>query len=78
MDTLERLKELLKQLSPDFNFDELKRENTLRNDLGLDSLTITILSILVEDEFNIPAVNDIHLTTVGDLCDYIDDVRCMM
>lgn len=76
MSTFERLKELFKVVTPEIETDDLTRSSFLEMDLGMDSLEIAMLQIVIEDEFNISTDDNLHFTTIGDICDYIDDVKC--
>ena len=72
MDTLEKVKNIIRQSMPDIRLENVSRESSIAGDLGLDSLSVMMIAILVEDEFNIRFKGEISFDTVGQLCDYID------
>lgn len=46
---------------------ELKKENELRNDLGLTSFDLAELTVRIEDEFDIDIFEDGLVNTVGEI-----------
>lgn len=70
--TLARL--LVEQLGCDH--DAIKRDSSLVDDLGCDSLDIVELTMTIEDEFKIEIPDDdaekFQNGTVGDLIEYIE------
>ncbi|NLL39053.1 MAG: acyl carrier protein [Clostridiales bacterium] len=72
----ERLKKLLAE---QFVIDEdtITMETSFQEDLGADSLDIVELAMAVEEEFDIPELNEEDLpslVTVGDLTRYISNI----
>jgi acyl carrier protein len=49
------------------------RDKRLREDLGLDSLTLIEVAVAAEDAFGVPLPDEDleHFQTVGDLIDYV-------
>ena len=76
MNTFDRIKDLFKVVTPEIETADLSRSSLLKTDLGMDSLEIEMLLIVIEDEFNLSADDNIHFSTIGDICDYIEDVKC--
>lgn len=70
--TLNHLKEILKDNLPDVDASQVTRDSVLLTDLGLDSLNMMLLAIVVEDAFHIHFQEHFAPVTVGDLCAYIE------
>ena len=68
----EGLKEILSGVKPKLDQSKISYESKLVNDLGIDSLSMLLLSLAAENKFNMqfdpqaPA-----FVTVGDVCDFI-------
>ena len=68
----EKLVEIFGNVIPEVDPSEIKPESTLNEDLGLNSLTMMLLAVSVEDEFAIKFENAESLVTVQDVVDYIE------
>ena len=68
---LEKLKELMKNVNPDLNLDNVTLETKLVEDLHFDSLGMMMFAMAIEDEFNI-SFEEPHFETVKDVIDYIE------
>lgn len=51
----------------------LQREQQLMKDLGLDSMSLTVLAVAIEDHFRVKLTGDgaDQVRTVGDLTDFV-------
>ncbi len=68
----EGLKEIISNVKPKFNLDNVGFESALVSDLGIDSLSMLLLSLAAEQKFNIKFDDDTPpFNTVGEVCDYI-------
>lgn len=67
----EGLKEILSGVKPKLDQSKISYESKLVNDLGIDSLSMLLLSLAAENKFNMRFAADAKLETVGDVCDYI-------
>jgi len=65
------LKELFANVNPRQDLGAITAETRLFDDLGLDSLTMLLLSLSIESRFNIQIEPGAHFVTVGDVLDYI-------
>ena len=65
------LKELLKLIKPSTDFSTINDDSQLVRDVGLDSLTILLLSLAVENKFGFKFEGNPKFTTVGEVIDYI-------
>lgn len=72
---LDTLKKIISMYT-DINPDEITNESDIRNDLGLNSLTLMNLVVEIEDHYNIEIPEDIavEFETVGDVLKYLDTV----
>ena len=69
---LERLKELMKNVDPDLNLDNVTLDTKLVDDLHFDSLGIMMFAMAIEDEFGVQFDEPMNLVTVKDVVDYIE------
>ena len=68
---LEGLKEVLKMIRPTADLDGVTPDSRLLEDLGLDSLTMLLLSLGIENKFNMRFDGNANLTTVADVIDNV-------
>jgi acyl carrier protein len=66
------LKEILKLIKPNADFSSTTEDAQLVRDLGLDSLTILLLSLAIENKFGFKFDGNPKLSTVSDVLDYIE------
>ena len=69
---LEKLKELMKNVDPDLNLDNVTLETKLIDDLHFDSLGIMMFAMAIEDEFGIAFDEPMNFLTVKDVVNYIE------
>ena len=67
----EELKEILKLIKPSMDLSAVKEDSQLVRDVGLDSLTILLLSLAVENKFGFKFDGNPKFTTVGEVIDFI-------
>lgn len=67
----EGLKEILKAIKPSADFTDINDNSQLVRDVGLDSLTILLLSLAIENKFGFKFDGSPKFTTVGEVIDYI-------
>ena len=65
------LKEILAQIKPSMDLSAVNEDSQLVRDVGLDSLTILLLSLAVENKFGFKFEGNPKFTTVGEVIDYI-------
>lgn len=68
---LEGLNEILQLIKPSLNLSSVNEDTQLISDIGLDSLTIMLLSLAIENKFKIKFEGALKFNTVGDVIDYI-------
>lgn len=68
---MDGLKEVLKMIRPNINLDSVTPESRLLEDLGLDSLTMLLMSLGIENKFNMRFDSNVQLKTVQDVVDCI-------
>ena len=69
---IEKLKELMKNVDPDMNLDNVSLETRLIDDLHFDSLGIMMFAMAIEDEFGVTFDEPMNFLTVKDVVDYIE------
>lgn len=62
---------VLKQIKPAADFSDINDDSQLVRDLGLDSLTILLLSLALENQFGFKFEGNPRFNTVGEVLDYI-------
>ena len=72
---LEKLKELMKNVAPEVDLDNVTLETKLIDDLHFDSLGIMMFAMAIEDEFGITFDEPMNFLTVKDVIDYIESVK---
>ena len=70
-DILTELKEILKLIKPSMDLSKVTEESQLVRDVGLDSLTILLLSLAIENKFGFKFYGNPKSTTVGEVIDFI-------
>ena len=76
-DILNRLKKVIKKVCPNknINYDEVNEDQTLKIDLGFNSIEIIMIAIAIEMEFGIE-FKDYNINTfnkVSNVVDYIEE-----
>lgn len=74
-DILEDLKEILQLIKPSLDLSTVNEDTKLISDIGLDSLTIMLLSLAIENKFKIKFEGALKFNTVGDVIDYITQAK---
>lgn len=68
----EQLKEILSVLRPNTDLTNVDFDTELVRGLGIDSLSMMLLSLAVEEKFNMRfPVGEAAPTTVGEVCDSV-------
>ena len=69
---LEKLKELMKNVDPDLNLDNVTLDTKLVDDLHFDSLGIMMFAMAIEDEYGVTFDEPMNFVTVKDVVDFIE------
>lgn len=72
---LETMRSALQGISDTVDWDTITAEDHLQLDLGFDSLTMMLVSLQLEDTFQIEISDNENFVTVGDVCQYITKKR---
>lgn len=71
------LKDILSQIKPSADFSKINEDSQLVRDAGLDSLTILLLSLAIENKFGFKFEGNPRFTTVGEVMNYIEaNAKC--
>lgn len=65
------MKEILKLIKPSADFTNINEDSQLVRDVGLDSLTIMLLSLAIENKFCFKFEGNPKFNTVGEVIDYV-------
>ena len=68
---MEGLKEILTLIKPSMDLSSIEEGSQLVRDVGLDSLTILLLSLAIENKFKFKFEGTPKFNTVGEVIDYI-------
>lgn len=68
---INKLKEVLQMVRPSVNTDSVTPDSLLLEDLGLDSLTMLLMSLGIENKFGIRFEGSPKLVKVQDVIDYV-------
>ena len=69
---LEKLKQLMKNVNPDTNLDNVTLDTKFIDDLHFDSLGMMMFAMAIEDEFGITFDEPMNFATVKDVVDFIE------
>jgi acyl carrier protein len=63
------LLEIINEVLSDSNsqVESITSETDLRNDLGMDSINLALLTVLIEDEYGVDVFEDGMVSTVADI-----------
>lgn len=67
----EKLMTILARVKPNVDITGITMDSRLVADLGIDSLSMMLLAISVEDEFGIEFAEETNFTTVKEICDFV-------
>jgi len=68
---LEKTKSILAVVRPAISQDTINFQTVLVRDLGLDSLSMLLMGLALEKEFNIRFANNVQFVTVDDVCECV-------
>ena len=68
---LDKLKSVFQTVNPKQDLDKVTMESRLLEDLGVDSLTLLLLTLSIESEFGITLESDARFKTVAEVVKYI-------
>ncbi|MBQ2873787.1 MAG: acyl carrier protein [Bacteroidales bacterium] len=69
---LTELKSVFKEIKKCIDTDSISEDTRLVEDLGLDSLTILLLSFAIEKKFGFKFDGPVKFATVGEVVDYVE------
>lgn len=70
-DVFAGLKEVLAMVKPKLDLSKLTTNDNLITDLMIDSLSLMMLSLAIENKWGIVIASDAHFDTVNDVIDYV-------
>ncbi len=69
----DKLIEIFQNVIPEVDSGDIHEDSLLVEDLGLNSLTMMLLAVSIEDEYGITFDDSARLETVNDVISYIED-----
>ncbi len=70
---MEKLKAIINKVNPDYDISTVSDKTNLREDLGMDSLALMLVSMELEDAFAIHFADPVEFKTVGDVVSYLKE-----
>lgn len=71
------LKDILTLIKPSADYSKIDEDSQLVRDVGLDSLTILLLSLAIENKFGFKFEGNPKFTTVGEVINHIEaNAKC--
>ena len=67
----DKLIAILGRVKPNVDVASITMDSRLVADLGIDSLSMMLLAISVEDEFGIEFGDDTNFSTVKEICEFV-------
>lgn len=74
IDIFESLKDIVWQIRPSIDLTRIDEDSQLVRDLGLDSLTILLVSLALENKYGFKFEGSPRFETVKEVIDYIEKV----
>lgn len=68
------LKEVITVVKPKLDIDTVSMDSQLTTDLGIDSLSMMLVSLAIENKFEFQFETQAPFKTVGEVVDYIEKV----
>ena len=68
---LDQLKEIIERVTPGIDVSTVTPATKLMEDLKLDSLSIMLLAMEIENTFRFQFTESVKFETVQDVCDYL-------
>ena len=68
---LEKLTEIIERVNPGIDVSTVTPETKLMEDLKLDSLSVMLLAMEIENAFGFQFTEPVQFVTVQDVCDYL-------
>ncbi len=65
------LKEILHSIKPKVDLEKITLDSNFLTDIGIDSLSMLLLSLAVENKFGISFEPDVKFSKVSEVVDYI-------
>lgn len=70
---LDELKKILAAVKPNIDASTVTADTLLANDLGIDSLSMMLLALAIEERFDFRFDTVKPFQTVGEVCAYIEE-----
>lgn len=71
---LDNLKEIVLTIKPRLDLSNINPDSSLVKDLGIDSLSMLLLSLATENKFGFQFNPQAKFDTIGQVVDYIDNI----
>lgn len=71
---MNNLKEIVLTIKPRLELSNISLESSLVKDLGIDSLSMLLVSLATENKFGFQFNPQAKFNTIGDVVDYVDNI----
>ena len=69
---LDRLVKVIQENLPGVDLSNVTPETSLKENLGMDSITMLMLSMSIEEEFGVVFDEPVNFITIQDVLDYLE------
>lgn len=70
-EVLAGLKDIISVVKPKLNLDNVTMDSQLVSELGIDSLSMLLVALAIEEKFQIKFEPTSTFNTAGEVCDYV-------
>lgn len=71
---LDSLKEIVLTIKPKLDVSKVTMDSALVKDLGIDSLSMLLLSLAIENKYGFQFGSDVQFNSIGDVVSYIEKI----
>lgn len=71
---LDSLKEIVLTIKPKLDVSKVTMDSALVKDLGIDSLSMLLLSLAIESKYGFQFDPDVQFNSIGDVVSYIEKI----
>lgn len=71
---LDSLKEIVLTIKPKLDVSKVTMDSTLVKDLGIDSLSMLLLSLAIENKYGFQFGSDVQFNNIEDVVSYIEKI----
>ncbi len=66
------IKNIIKEINEELDVQNINDSSHLKNDLGLDSFNLALLTVKIEDKYDVDIFEDEIITTFGEIIEILN------